>query len=215
VLYSWSEIIYILNIKGSEAMIILIGGVGYAGKTLMAQKLLEKYKIPYLSIDHLKMGIYRSDTNCGFTPESDAETGSFELIANKLWGIIKGIIMTNIENKQNLIIEGAYLFPEKIKEFEKLANDEYEYSPHIISFYLGFSESYIKNNYLTKVRANRSVIEDRQYEDTDTWEDYLSENERVKTMCEKSGAKYFEIDSNYEEEIQKVYDWIDERISTL
>ena len=73
-------------------MIILIGGVGYAGKTLMAQKLLEKYKMPYLSIDHLKMGIYRSDPNCGFHPESDAETGSCELIANKLWGILKNIL---------------------------------------------------------------------------------------------------------------------------
>ena len=191
-------------------MIILIGGVGYAGKTLMAQKLLEKYKIPYLSIDDLKMGIYRSDPDCGFHPESDAETGGFDLIANKLWGILKGIIMTNIENKQHLIIEGCYLFPEKIKELEI---DE-RYASHIISFYMGFSESYIKQNYLTKVRANRSIIQYRGYEDTDTWEDYLSENAKVKKMCEDGGAKYFEIDGEYEEEIQKVYDWIDEQIKS-
>ncbi len=41
-------------------MIILIGGSSHTGKTLMAQKLLEKYKFPYLSIDHLKMGLIRS-----------------------------------------------------------------------------------------------------------------------------------------------------------
>jgi putative acetyltransferase len=194
-------------------MVILIGGVGYAGKTLMAQKLLEKYKTPYLSIDDLKMGIYRSDPNCGFRPESDAETGSCELIANKLWGILKGIIMTTIENKQNLIIEGVYLLPEKIKEFYELDDDEY--SPYIISFYLGFSELYIKKNYLTKVRANRSIIQDRGYEDTNTWEEYILENTKVRKMCEDGGAKYFEIDGDYEEEILRIYDWIDERIKQI
>jgi len=41
-------------------MIILIAGDTHTGKTLLAQKLLEKYKYPYLSIDHLKMGVIRS-----------------------------------------------------------------------------------------------------------------------------------------------------------
>ena len=182
-------------------MIILIGGVGYAGKTLMAQKLLEKYKMPYLSIDHLKMGIYRSDPDCGFTP-----LDSIEHIGEKLWGILKGIIMTNIENKQNLIIEGAYLMPEKIKE---LQNDE-EYAPYIISFYMGFSKEYIKKNFKSQILENRSAVEDRQYDDSDTTENYILENAQMKKMCEEGNAKYFEIDGEYTEEIKKVYDWIDE-----
>ena len=193
-------------------MIILIGGVGYAGKTFMAQNLLEKYKMPYLSIDHLKMGIYRSDPNCGFTPTSDEETGGFDLIANKLWGILKGIIMTNIENKQNLIIEGAYFLPEKIKELQR---DE-EYAPYIISFYMGFSEEYIKNNFYSKVLKYDSVIEQRdEPDDKDTVELYIRENAQMKKMCEDGGAKYFEIDGEYEEEIRKVYDWIDEKAKNI
>ena len=134
-------------------MIILIGGVGCAGKTLMAQKLLEKYKAPYLSIDHLKMGIYRSDDNCGFTP-----LDSLEHIGEKLWGILKGIIMTNIENKQHLIIEGIYLMPEKIKELEI---DE-EYAPEIISFYIGFSRDYIEKYFESKVLKNMGAVESRE-----------------------------------------------------
>ena len=54
-------------------MVILIGGAGYAGKTFMAQRLLEKYHYPYLSIDHLKMGLYRADPGCGFTDAIDRE----------------------------------------------------------------------------------------------------------------------------------------------
>ena len=35
-------------------MIILIAGDTHTGKTNLAQKLLEHYKIPYVSIDHLR-----------------------------------------------------------------------------------------------------------------------------------------------------------------
>ncbi|MCL2518040.1 MAG: 2-phosphoglycerate kinase [Oscillospiraceae bacterium] len=184
-------------------MIILIGGVGYAGKTFMAQQLLEKYKYPSLSIDHLKMGLFRADIRCGFTP-----TDSLELIGEKLWPILKGIIMTCVENNQNLIIEGAYLFPEKIKELEA------DYLYNVISFYLGFSTSYIEKYFESKVLKYRSVIEQRDnINDKDTVELYILENKTQKEICEKSNAKYFEIQSDYEKEIGFVYDWIDNELS--
>ena len=52
-------------------MIILISGASHTGKTLLAQRLLEKYKYPYLSIDHLKMGLIRSGQT-PLTPEDDS-----------------------------------------------------------------------------------------------------------------------------------------------
>ena len=51
-------------------MIFLIAGASHTGKTLLAQKLLEKYKYPYLSLDLLKMGLIRSG-NTALTPEDD------------------------------------------------------------------------------------------------------------------------------------------------
>ena len=51
-------------------MIVLITGASHTGKTALAQTLLEKYKYPYLSIDHLKMGLIRSG-NTSLTPLSD------------------------------------------------------------------------------------------------------------------------------------------------
>ena len=81
-------------------MIILISGASHTGKTLLAQKLLEKYKYPILSIDLLKMGLIRSG-NTSLTPEDD------EKLEEYLWPIIREMIKTAIENKQSLIIEGA------------------------------------------------------------------------------------------------------------
>ena len=51
-------------------MIILITGASHTGKTLLAQRMLENCKYPYLSIDHLKMGLIRSG-NTDLTPEDD------------------------------------------------------------------------------------------------------------------------------------------------
>ena len=81
-------------------MIILIAGASHAGKTVLAQKILEKYKFPYLSIDHLKMGLIRSG-NTKLTPEDDEELVPY------LWSIVKEMIKTAIENQQNLVIEGG------------------------------------------------------------------------------------------------------------
>lgn len=183
-------------------MVILIGGVGYAGKTYMAQQLLEKYQYPYLSIDHLKMGLYRADIGCGFTPYDSAE-----FIGEKIWGILKGIIMTNIENDQNLIIEGIYLLPEKIAELDE------EYQKNIISCYVYFSEQYIRNYFESKILYNRNVIEARD-DNSDTVEDYIIENASQKMLCETFNAKCFEIQEDYTKEIESVYNWIDEELKS-
>ena len=53
-------------------MVILITGASHTGKTLLAQRFLEKRRYPYLSVDHLKMGLIRSG-NTGLTPEDDDE----------------------------------------------------------------------------------------------------------------------------------------------
>ena len=84
-------------------MIILIAGDTHTGKTILAQKLLEKYKYPYLSIDHLKMGLIRSG-QCKLS----ADSNDMEL-TNYLWPIVREMIKTCIENSQNMIIEGCYI----------------------------------------------------------------------------------------------------------
>ena len=92
-------------------MIVLIAGASHTGKTALAQKLLEKYKYPYLSIDHLKMGLIRSG-NTELTPMDDDDLTEY------LWPIIREIIKTAVENKQNLIVEGCYIPFEWKNDFE-------------------------------------------------------------------------------------------------
>jgi len=184
-------------------MVILVGGVSCTGKTLMAQKLLEKYKIPYMSIDHIKMGLIRGNSYCDFT----ATDGDDEL-ANKLWPIVKGIISTNIENEQHIIIEGYYIPPENINDFEP------EYLKHIIALYIGFSRNYIGKRFITGIVEHRSEIELKEYYDDDymNLDNFVKKHAQLKERCLKNNAKFFEINEDYEGEMKNVFKWIDEQV---
>ena len=111
-------------------MIILIMGASHTGKTVLAQKILEKYNITYLSIDHLKMGLIRSG-NTQLTPEDDEELVSY------LWPIVKEIIKTAIENQQNLVVEGVYIPFNWKNDFDN------EYLKEIQSYCLIMTKEYI------------------------------------------------------------------------
>ncbi len=179
-------------------MVILISAVSATGKTLMAQKLLEKYHISYLSIDHLKMGLYRGDKNCGFTPLDRTE-----VIGDKLWPILKGIIMTNIENEQHIIVEGCYILPHYMKGFD------IKYSKNIISVFLGFSTNYIRVNFDAKIVKYRNTVELRNWPEDRTKMKLIREHKEFKTKCLQAGVRYFEIENDYEKEILNVYDYIE------
>jgi putative acetyltransferase len=122
----------------------------------MAQKLLEKYKVPYLSSDHIKMGLFRGSKYCDFSP-----TDSDDELTDKLWPIVKGIIMPNIENDQHIIIEVCYLPPEHIGDFEPV------YLKQIIPFYIGFSKNYLEKHFLTGIIEHRNEIELKEYNGDD------------------------------------------------
>ena len=115
-------------------MIIIITGPSHTGKTVLAQKLLEKYKYPYLSIDHLKMGLIRSG-NTNLTPCDDEELTSY------LWPIVREMIKTAIENKQNLIVEGCYVPCDWKKDFTKGYLEQIKY------YCLVMSKEYIENHF--------------------------------------------------------------------
>ena len=132
----------------STSQIILITGATHTGKTALAQKLLEKYKFPYLSIDHLKMGLIRSG-NTTLTPTSKDE----ELTAY-LWPIVREMIKTAIENNQNLIVEGCYIPFDWQKDFEQ------DYLANIKYYCLVMSEKYIQTHF-DDIKKYANVIENR------------------------------------------------------
>lgn len=170
-------------------MIILITGASHTGKTTLAQKLLEKYKYPYLSIDHLKMGLIRSG-NTELTPMSDDE-----LLTEYLWPIVREMIKTAIENKQNLIVEGCYIPFTWENDFEK------EYLENIKYYCLVMSEQYIKNHF-EDIKKYANVVEQRLDDEGCTMESVLTDNAKMLEMCEEYKVNYILIEEEYHVEIE-------------
>lgn len=170
-------------------MIILIAGASHVGKTALAQRLLEKYKYPYLSIDHLKMGLIRSG-NTDLTPLS-----SDEALTDYLWKIVREIIKTAIENKQNLIIEGCYIPFDWEKDFSS------EYLAEIRYYCLVMSEKYIRKKF-DDIKRYADIIEKRLDDGYCTLESVLRDNAQVMELIQKHNANYVLIDDEYDIDIE-------------
>ena len=168
-------------------MIVLIAGATHTGKTALAQRLLEKYKFPYLSIDHLKMGLIRS----GQTSLSVCDD---ENLTPYLWSIVKEIIKTAIENGQNLIVEGCYIPFDWEKSFEK------EYLSQIKYYCLIMSKKYIQNNF-SLLSDYENVIEKR-LDSNFTQEELVKANQVNLQMCKKFALNYILIDTEYTVDIE-------------
>lgn len=169
-------------------MIILIAGASHTGKTALAQRLLEQYKLPYLSMDHLKMGLIRSG-NTRLTPEDDEE------LTDYLWPIAREIIKTAVENGQHLTIEGCYIPFDWQKDFEE------RYLQQIRYFCLVMTESYIRRHF-EDIRRYGSVIEARGGDPDLTLEHTLRENARCLELCREYGHRPVLIDGSYQVEIE-------------
>ena len=168
-------------------MIIIITGASHTGKTNLAQRLLEKYKYPYLSIDHLKMGLIRSG-NTNLTPCDDEELTEY------LWPIVREMIKTAVENNQNLIVEGCYVPFDWEKDFEK------EYLNHIRYYCLVMSENYIRKHF-ADIKSYANIIENRLDDSYCTLESVIADNRQALKLAVKYKVNYILIEDEYKIDI--------------
>lgn len=169
-------------------MIILIMGPSHVGKTNFAQKLLEKYQYPYVSIDHLKMGLIRSG-NTTLTPLSDDED-----LTSYLWPIVREMVKTAIENQQNLIVEGCYIPFNWKDDFDEA------YLQHMRCYCLVMSEQYIREHF-DDIKKYANVIEQRMDDDLKL-EAVLMENKTALDLAIQHNVNYMLIDSEYRLDIE-------------
>ena len=165
-------------------MILLIGGGTHAGKTKLAQGLLETHHYPYLSIDHLKMGLIRSG-HTELTPIS-----ADEALTTYLWPIVREMVKTAVENGQNLIVEGCYIPTDWAKDFPP------EYLRYIRCQFLILSRAYIESHF-DDIIAHANVIE-RRLDDSLNKDDLIRENEELLSQCQRHGCPYHLVENEYD-----------------
>lgn len=169
-------------------MIVLIAGSTHAGKTRLAQTLLERYGYPYLSIDHLKMGLIRSGQTT-LTPADDADLTEY------LWPIVREMIKTAIENDQNLIVEGCYI------PFDWKSDFEETYRQHIRYYCLVMTPAYIEQHFSDIVKY-ANIIEARLDDSGLTKEGLIADNMANLQGCRTFDCPYILIEDTYRVDIQ-------------
>ncbi len=173
-------------------MVIVLTGSSHVGKTLLAQRMLEKNKYPYLSIDHLKMGLIRSGIT-ELTPEDD------DALTDYLWPIVREIIKTAVENKQNLIVEGCYI------PFTWRDSFDAQYLQSIRFICLAMSDEYIDSHF-EDIKAHRSDIEARLDDPYCSAEQLKQDNHKFIDGFRSAGEQITLITKNYEDSIAGVLD---------
>lgn len=171
-------------------MIILIGGASHTGKTLLAQRLLEKYHYPYLSIDHLKMGLIRSGQTA-LTPMDD------DKLTDYLWPIVREMVKTAIENGQHLIVEGCYIPFDWAKDFED------DYRKEIRYVCLVMSRPYIETHF-ADIKNHADAIESRLDDSGLSAEQLIADNEYHLAQCIAHQCRYLWIDEDYEQAFEQM-----------
>lgn len=178
-------------------MVVLVGGIGCTGKTWFANRLMRETNIPYFPLDHLMMGIYRGMPGCGFTPMDDQF-----VVGEKLWPVVKGMIMTNIENDHSIIFEGVQLLPHLLRDFPP------EYLEKILSVFLFLSERYIRDHFEDRILNHRSAVETRSDIEDLTADSLIAQTARLKQHCMDHGIVFLEIEDDFGTGMQAARDFV-------
>lgn len=171
-------------------MIILITGASHSGKTLLAQRLLEICHYPYLSIDHLKMGLIRSGMT-ELTPEDDDE------LTDYLWPVVREMIKTAVENRQNLIVEGCYVPYSWRQDFDEA------YLSAVRFVCLAMTDSYIDGHF-DEIKGHASDIESRLDDTYCTIESLKTDNRKFIEGFRKAGEQVTLIGTDYRQTIDEL-----------
>ena len=173
-------------------MVVLITGASHTGKTALAARLTRERGVPFLSVDHLKMGLIRAGYTA-LTPEDDAELTEY------LWPVVREIVKTAIENGQDLAVEGCYVPYEWRRDFGA------EYLAHIRFVCLALSEAYIDAHF-EDISAHANDAERRLDDGWLTPERLKEDNRLAAEGFSRAGERVETIDGDYERAIERILD---------
>ena len=185
-------------------MIYLISGTSRSGKTLIAEKMMTEYKIPYLSLDWLIMGFTNGIPEYGIHDKLWPNE-----IAEKFWPFLKAMLENMLWSKTTYIIEGEAILPELIHEFLK------KYPNNIRTCFVGYSKVDLKEKVKAIYQYSSGKNDWLTNESNDYVENHISNmvdySKKIEKDCKQYDLKYFDTSRDFIHVIDNVRKYLLEK----
>ncbi len=176
-------------------MLYLIGGASRAGKTLVAQELLENYAVPRFSIDYLISALQRGEPELGIHHDNSRSERS-----KKIWPFLKPLLCNLLHEEPQYLIEGDALSPKLVRELID------ENASHVRACFLGYPsadpETKVEAIASFAGRINNWTSGMSQAELARCVEEGLRTSREIKAECEAVDLQFFDMSLNFESGVQ-------------
>ena len=180
--------------------IYLIGGVTRSGKSTLAKRILEKYGIAYVNLDHLMMALLNGPVNFGFEIDSHGRE-----ISEKSWPMVEAYLQSIFDRQcGTYLIEGALLEPKLTKAFLEKQSREYSVC------FLGYNDCAVEDK-KQAIRTHATGSEDwTTHVDDDVIEAVaaygVNYSKEVEALCLELGINYVNTGTKFESQLNKAED---------
>jgi hypothetical protein len=186
---------------GDNNMIYIISGTSRSGKTFLAQKIMKKRGIPYLSLDWLVMGFTNGIPEYGIHDK----LWPYE-IAERLWDYLKAMLESIIWSESDIVIEGEAVLPELIINFLK------KHPSRIRVCFLGYAHVSVPQKVEEVYEYHRGKKDWLTTESMQNVEDHIRNmvaySDRIEKTCSLYGLRYFDTSRNFTQALDQAMEYL-------
>lgn len=181
-------------------MIHYIGGAARCGKGILVRRLLAELRLPYLSLDVLKMGLTRGYPELAFDPDA----GGMQ-VADRLWPLVREMSRNLFYDQTDYVFEGE-LLPKNVAMIRQ------EYSTQINACFLGYS-TIAPAQKLREIRIHSGYPNDWPQEYTDDGllsiiHREIAFSQYLQAECVRLHFPYFDVSHEFMPVLDKVVEYI-------
>jgi putative acetyltransferase len=181
-------------------VLFFIGGAARTGKGILVRRLLAEQRLPYLSLDVLKMGLARGVPEFAVDPNA----GALE-VAERLWPLVREMSRSLLFDRVHYVFEGEVL-PKHVAGLRDA------HSSQVRGCFLGYAEV-APSQKLHDIRAHANYPNDWPRDYTDAALLPIIDREirfsrYLREECDRYGFPYFDTSHQFESTLDQVVDYV-------
>jgi len=183
-------------------VLYLVSGASRSGKTIIANNILKRKKIPFMSLDWLVMGFTNGMPQCGIHDKLYPDE-----IAEKLWNILKSMCENMLWSEVDYVIEGEAILPGLIRELLD------KYPERIKIYFVRYADIDVDQK-VTDIRNHSDGRLDWLLNESDDHinkhiEDMVTYSRKIRSECRQYyDVRYFDTSTGFVDAIEEATEYL-------